>query len=148
MKIANFRLTFDTHLMIKHLPSLVALLISTSALAAPRELQSVIDDYINEGMRSNLALQGETYAVQEAKASLDAARAHYFPELSLDARYTWSHGGREISLPIGDALNPVYTTLNQMLEAQGQQGSFPHIDNVTIPFLRPHEQDTHISVRQ
>lgn len=148
MKIANFRLNFDTRLMIKHLPSLALLLLSASAVASPRELQNVIDDYVAEGMKSNLAMQAETFSVQQAKASLDSARAHYLPELSLDARYTWSRGGRDITFPIGDALNPVYSTLNQMLEAQGQPGNFPHIDNVTIPFLRAHEEDTHISLRQ
>jgi len=148
MKNTHTWLTFDTRLIIKHLPKLALMLLSASSFAAPRELQGVIDDYVNEGMHSNLALQGETYAVQQAKASLDAARSHYLPELSLDARYTWSHGGRDISFPIGDALNPVYSTLNQMLQAQGQQGNFPHIDNVTIPLLRPHEEDTHISLRQ
>ena len=148
MKHAYIWPTFDTRLITKQLPKLALLLFTTSSFAAPRELQSVIDDYVNEGMRSNLALQGETYAVQQAKASLDAARAHYLPELSFDARYTWSHGGRDISFPIGDALNPVYSTLNQMLEAQGQPGKFPQIGNVTIPLLRAHEQDTHISLRQ
>jgi len=148
MKNADFRPTFDTRLIIKHLPSIALMMLSASSFAAPRELQNVIDDYVAQGMRSNLALQAETYTVQQAKASLDAARAHYLPELSLDARYTWSHGGRDISFPIGDALNPVYSTLNQMLEAQGQAGNFPHIDNITIPFLRAHEEDTHISLRQ
>jgi len=143
-----FRPLFDTRLMIRQLTALIALAASATAFAAPRDLQNVIDDYVAESMRSNLALQAETYTVQQAKASLDAARAHYLPELSLDARYTWSRGGRDISFPIGDALNPVYSTLNQMLEAQGQPGKFPQIENVTIPFLRAHEQDTHISLRQ
>ncbi len=148
MNNAYTTLVFDIRLIIKQLPKLVLLLFTTSSFAAPRELQSVIYDYVNEGLHDNLALQSETYAVQQAKASLDIARAHYLPELSLDVRYTWAHGGRTIDFPIGDALNPVYSTLNQMLEAQGQQGNFPHVDNITVPFLRTHEEDTHISLRQ
>jgi outer membrane protein TolC len=148
LKSIFFRTAFDTRLIIRQVTALTLLITSITAFGAPRDLQNVIDDYVAESMRSNLALQAETYTVQQAKASLDAARAHYLPELSLDARYTRSRGGRDISFPIGDALNPVYSTLNQMLEAQGQPGKFPQIENVTIPFLRAHEQDTHISLRQ
>ena len=148
MKNAYLWLKFDTRLIIKQLPKLALVLFSSSIFAAPRELQSVIDDYVNEGMHSNLALQGETYAVQQAQATLNAARAHYLPELSFDARYTRSHGGRSIDFPIGDALNPVYSTLNQMLQAQGQPGNFPQIQNLSIPLLRDREQDTHLSLRQ
>ncbi len=149
MKNTNFRLTFDTRLINKHLPkAIMLLLVAFSCPGEARELQDVIDDYVTTGMHSNLALQAETYSVQQARATLDAARAHYLPELSFNASYNWAHGGRTIDFPIGDALNPVYSTLNQMLEAQGQQGNFPHVDNITIPFLRAHEEDTHFSLRQ
>lgn len=148
MRNANFHPAFDTRLITKHLTKLTLLLMSASSLAAPRELQNVIDAYVIEGMRSNLALQSETYAVQQAKASLDEARSHYLPELSFNASYSWAHGGRTIDIPIGDALNPVYSTLNQMLEAQGQPGNFPQVQNQSVPFLLAHQEDTHFSLRQ
>jgi outer membrane protein TolC len=127
---------------------LSVLMLSLSAQAQQRPLQNVIDDYVAEAMRSNLALQSETFAVEQSRAALAAARARFLPELSLSARYTVNQGGREIELPVGDLLSPVYSTLNSMLVAQGQPAGFPQLDNQTIALLRDHEQDTHFSVRQ
>jgi outer membrane protein len=123
-------------------------MMSMHASAAERPLQNVIDEYVADGMRNNLALQGESATVQQAQAALDVARARYLPELSVNATYSWSHGGRSIDLPIGDLLNPVYSTLNQMLAAQGRPAEFPQVANESIPFLLPHEQDTRLVARQ
>lgn len=125
-----------------------AAMLGTASATTARTLDEVIDDYVAEGMRSNLALQGETASVQQAQATLDQARARYLPELSFEARYTWAHGGRNIDLPVGDLLNPVYSTLNQMLVAQGRPAEFPQVQNESIPFIRPHEQDTRLVARQ
>jgi outer membrane protein len=115
--------------------------------AATKPLASVIDEYIRQGLASNLSLQAQTLEVERSAAALDQARARYFPEASLAARYTRAEGGREIELPLGDALNPAYQTLNEMLVAQGQPPRFPLVQNETIAFLREREQDTHIALR-
>ena len=112
-----------------------------------RPLAAVIDAYVQEGLRSNLALRAQTLEVERAQAALDGARARWFPEASFAARYSRSEGGRTIDLPLGDALNPAYQTLNDLLVAQGQQPQFPVVQNETIAFLREHEQDTRITVR-
>src|SRR5690606_1859958 len=49
-------------------------------------------------------------------------------------------GGRNIPLPIGDMLNPVYSTLNQLT----QSNQFPQIQNETINFLPRNYYDAHI----
>ncbi len=121
---------------------------NTVALAQQRPLQTVVDEYVAEAMRSNLALQSETLNVEQARAALDIARARFLPELSLSARYTVNQGGRDIEFPVGDLLNPVYSTLNDMLVAQGGTAQFPQLENQSIPLLREREQDTHLSVRQ
>jgi outer membrane protein len=139
---------FDSCLMIRQMLIAASVLLSAVTHAEPRDLDAVISDYVNEGMQSNLALQSENYAVQHARATLEVARAHYLPELSFDARYTWAKGGRGIDFPIGDMLNPVYSTLNQMLQAQGQPGNFPQLQNQSFQLIRPREQDTHLSLRQ
>jgi outer membrane protein len=126
----------------------VMLAVSGMAQAQQRPLQTVLDDYIAAAMRSNLALQSENYSVDESRAALATARARFFPELSLSARYTVNHGGRDLNFPVGDLLNPVYSTLNSLLIAQGQPPRFPPLDNINIPMLRDHEQDTHLAVRQ
>ena len=87
------------------------------------EFDVVVERYVAEGLRSNLALQGETLEVDKATQALAAARARFFPEVSLQARYSRAEGGREFTLPIG-------TT------------------DITVPFLRREEQDTRVVVRQ
>src|ERR1700736_5643949 len=52
--------------------------------------------------------------VAERLAALDQARALYLPTLDLNARYTRANGGRTIGIPVGDLLNPVYASLNQI----------------------------------
>jgi outer membrane protein TolC len=126
------------------------------ALAAPvagaqtpgATLDEMVQAYVGEGLRTNLALQSETLQVERAAASLAAARARFYPEISLQARYTRAEGGREFVLPFGTALNPAYSTLNALLAAQGQTGQFPQVEDVTVQFLREEEQDTRIVARQ
>jgi outer membrane protein len=114
----------------------------------PRPLGEVIDEYVREALRSNLSLRSESLEVERNLASLDAARARFFPELAFAARYSRAEGGREIDVPLGSLLNPIYSTLNDLLAAQGQTGSFPTIDDQTINFVREREQDTRITLRQ
>lgn len=120
---------------------------SESAMADSRPLAQIVDEYVREGLRSNLSLQSQTLEVERSAAALDQARARYFPELGLAARYSRSEGGRTIDLPLGDALNPAYQTLNDLLVQQGQQPQFPVVQNETVAFLREREQDTHLTLR-
>jgi outer membrane protein len=112
-----------------------------------RPLAAVIDAYVREGLKSNLGLRAQSLEVERSSAALDEARARYFPELAFAARYSRSEGGRTIDLPLGDALNPAYQTLNDLLVAQGQQPQFPVVQNETIAFLREREQDTRVTLR-
>jgi outer membrane protein len=121
---------------------------SVQAQSTPATFDSVVDGYVAQALRSNLALQSEGLEVEKAAAALSEARAGFFPEVSLQARYTRAEGGRDIEIPIGTALNPVYSTLNDMLVAQGRPAQFPQIQDQTVPFLREREQDTRVVVRQ
>ncbi len=132
-------------------PYLLFMALTVSAAQPARAQQpfdTVIEGYVAEALRSNLALQSETLEVERAAAALAQARARYFPEATLQARYSRAEGGRVIDIPIGTALNPVYSTLNEMLAAQGEAPRFPQLADQTIPFLREREQDTRISIRQ
>jgi outer membrane protein len=121
--------------------------LAQGAVEPGRPLAAVIDGYVREGLKSNLALREQSLEVERAEAALDAARARYFPEAAFAARYTRAQGGRTIELPLGDALNPAYQTLNDLLVQQGQQPQFPVVQNETIRFLREREQDTRITLR-
>ncbi|HET9445386.1 MAG TPA: TolC family protein, partial [Steroidobacteraceae bacterium] len=103
-------------------------LIASAAVAqmgGEGEFDAVVERYVAEGLRSNLALQGESLEVERAAQALAAARARFFPEVSLQARYSRAEGGREFTIPLGTTLNPVYSTLNDLLAVQGQPAPFP-----------------------
>lgn len=125
-----------------------AVSIGAFAQAGVGEFETVVERYVAEGLHSNLSLQSESLEVERAAQALAAARARFFPEVSLQARYTRAEGGREFSIPLGTTLNPVYSTLNDLLAAQGQPAQFPQISDVSVQFLREEEQDTRVVVRQ
>lgn len=122
--------------------------VCTTAHAENAPFDVVVERYVAEGLKSNLAMQTETLEVEKAAEALAEARARFFPELSIEARYSRAEGGREFLLPLGTALNPVYSTLNEMLVAQGQEPRFPQVADETVSFLREREQDTRFVVRQ
>jgi outer membrane protein TolC len=116
--------------------------------AATRAVAAVIDDYVREGLHSNLSLHAESMEVEREFAALDQARAQFLPTLSFDASYTSASGGRTLALPLGTLMNPVYGTLNQLLASQGRRPEFAPIQNETVYFQRQHEQITRFSLRQ
>jgi outer membrane protein len=119
------------------------------ARAAPaQEFDVIVERYVADALRSNLALQSQTLEVDKATEALAAARARFFPEVALQARYSRSDGGREFTIPVGTALNPVYATLNELLIAQGEAPRFTPVDDIAVPFLRREEQDTRVVIRQ
>jgi outer membrane protein len=104
----------------------------------------VLDAYIAEGLQSNQALKQKQLDYASSLAALKEARGLFFPDVSVRARYTVADGGRMIEFPVGDMMNPVYSTLN-LLTGSDQ---FPQIGNEVFPFLRPREHETKLSLVQ
>ena len=107
-------------------------------------LREVLDDALS----ANLELRAGAAAIEQRLAALDQARARYLPVLDVAARYSWADGGRTIDFPVGDLLNPVYATLDELLIASGQPPRFPRIENQSITFLRGNEQETKLVLEQ
>ncbi|MDY0065496.1 MAG: TolC family protein [Steroidobacteraceae bacterium] len=122
--------------------------VSRAQAQGPDSFQTLLEQYVQEGLRSNLALQNESLEVERAAHALAEARARFLPEVSLQARYTRADGGREIGIPLGSALNPAYATLNELLAAHGKAAQFPQLSDTTLHFLRREEQDTRIMAVQ
>ncbi|HLN20300.1 MAG TPA: TolC family protein [Bacteroidales bacterium] len=106
--------------------------------------QDVLDEYIKYGLENNLALQQKQANYRISVEALKQARALFYPDLSFQARYTVSEGGRVIDFPVGDLLNPVYQTLNNLTSSS----LFPFVENQQINFLRPQEQETKLRLIQ
>jgi outer membrane protein TolC len=108
-----------------------------------------LDQYIEIGLETNLALKQQEFSLEQSVQVLNQARGLYFPSIDIGARYTRAGGGRDITIPIGDLVNPIYRTLNQLLEAQGLPPAFPeNIPNQTTPFIREKEHETRIRLTQ
>lgn len=108
------------------------------------QYSGVLPDYIKEGLESNLSLKQKEAGYEKSIQVLKEAKSWFYPQVSLNARYSLADGGRLIEFPVGDWLNPVYSTLNALTGTS----NFPDVENETFQFLRPHEHETKIQVIQ
>lgn len=90
-----------------------------------------LDEYIRQGIDANQVLQQKTIALDKAMLALKIANGMFAPSVGLIGNYTTGDGGRSIALPVGDLLNPVYATLNQLTASD----QFPQIENVNQNFF-------------
>jgi outer membrane protein TolC len=114
----------------------IVLLLAHSAASAQNS--SVLDTYIQTGLANNLALQQQGLDIRKSLEAVQQAKSLFYPTLSFAATYTLAAGGRKIDLPIGDLLNPVYGTLNQLTQSH----AFPQIQNQAIQFLPNNYEET------
>ncbi|MBN1790801.1 MAG: TolC family protein [Bacteroidales bacterium] len=120
------------------------IVVCLSFLTSSMEAQSILREYIALGLENNLALKQKESGYQQSLEALKEARGLFYPSVSINARYTVSEGGRVIDFPVGDLMNPVYSTLNQLTSSN----MFPVIENEEIRFLRPTEHETKIRLIQ
>lgn len=102
--------------------------------------QGALEKYIQQGLDSNLVLKQRSIQLEKALLTLTTAKSNFLPSVNFNASYTTAQGGRYADLPVGDMLNPVYTTLNQMTGTN----AFPQIENQQINFLPTNFYDTYI----
>lgn len=102
--------------------------------------QGVLEKYIRQGLDSNLVLRQRSIQLEKALLTLNTAKSNLLPSVNFNASYTTAEGGRYSELPVGDMLNPVYSTLNQMTGTN----AFPQIQNQQINFLPNNFYDTYI----
>ncbi|HYW94572.1 MAG TPA: TolC family protein [Bacteroidales bacterium] len=105
---------------------------------------TVLNNYIRIGLENNITLRRKYDSLDISLAALKASRGLFYPDISFNARYSVAEGGRMIDFPVGDLLNPVYQTLNQLTQSQ----QFPTVSNMQFPFLRPTEQETKLRLVQ
>lgn len=121
---------------------LVLTLLLASSAAAFSQPSPVLDEYIRQGFSNNLALQQQNLDLQKSLEAVRQARSLFYPTLQFNATYTLAAGGRKIDFPIGDLLNPVYGTLNDIT----QTNQFPLVENQQVQFLPHNFQETYLKV--
>jgi len=129
------------HLISLGLTALLSLMLVQPVLSQP----GILEQYIREGLQQNLGIQQQQLEVEQKQLGARRARANYLPEVDFAATYLLADGGRMIRFPVGDLLNPVYNTLNDMVDGT----PFPRdLENVEEQFLPNNFHDTRIRVRQ
>lgn len=127
----------------------LGLLLLVGSPAAPAAtVEDGLREVLDDALAANLELRAGAATVEQRVAALDQARARYLPSIDFAGRYTVADGGRTIEFPVGDLLNPVYATLDQLLVASGQPPQFPRVRNQSIPLLREREQETRFVLEQ
>lgn len=129
------KITMKTFIQLKSYVAGLILLLPFGVAA-----QSPLDLYVREGLKSNIALQQRNLSLQQAETALSIARNQFLPSIQLMADYTSGDGGRSIALPVGDLLNPVYQSLNQLTGSD----AFPQIQNVDENFFPKNFYDAKI----
>ncbi len=104
----------------------------------------MLEQYVKQGVASNLQLQQEQLQYQRSVEGLSLARSYFMPSVGINATYTLAGGGRFLQFPVGDLLNPVYATLNQITGSD----RFPQIANVNEQLAPNHFHETTLRVTQ
>ena len=103
--------------------------------------QGILESYVQEGLRNSLALKQESLEIEKAIESINQARALFYPRLTFAPTYSLAAGGRRLQFPVGDLLNPVYSTLNQLTKSS----AFPQIANVNEQLAPNNFHDTKLA---
>lgn len=90
--------------------------------------QSKLDNYIKIGLENNEVVKQYNFNINKSIWALKEANSLFYPTTSFNANYTVADGGRTIDIPIGDLLNPVYSTLNQLTNSN----VFPRLENQSV----------------
>lgn len=107
------------------------LLVPLLSLFAPVQGQDAhLQGYIDHGLRNNQGLKQQRFILERNLFALKEARTFFYPEVNFSTSYLDSRGGRKISIPIGDLLNPVYNSLNELTNSS----AFPKVENVNQTF--------------
>lgn len=102
------------------------------------------DPIIRRAWNKNAQLKSINFQLDAANMALKEAKALYGPNIAFVGQYTLANGGRTIQFPVGDLLNPVYSTLNQITSSN----AFPQISNVSEQFFPNNFYDAKIRISQ
>jgi outer membrane protein len=104
-------------------------------------LSPVLESYIQEGLKQNLSLKQERLEILKSDENITQAKANFMPKVIFNPTYSLAGGGRRLEFPIGDLLNPVYSTLNQLTKTN----NFPQVENVNQQLAPNNFHDTKLS---
>ena len=90
--------------------------------------QTHLEQYINLALSSNETIRQQQFLLDKSLWALKEAKSLFLPHVELNGTYTLADGGRTVDIPVGDLVNPVYKTLNQLTASN----NFPQVENRSI----------------
>ena len=104
-------------------PLLLIMLLSFGALGQ----SEILNNYVQEGLKNSQTLKQQNFQLQKSVFALSEAKTLFKPNVNFNTTLSAAQGGRKIEIPLGDLVNPVYTTLNKLTSSN----SFPQIQNTS-----------------
>ncbi|BAV05056.1 Outer membrane protein TolC [Filimonas lacunae] len=108
-------------------------------LTTTSKAQSSLDNYIEQGIASNKSIQQQGFILEKNIYALKEAKSLFLPSVTFNTSYTKAQGGRTIGLPLGDLLNNVYSSLNQLTGSH----AFPQVANQKVLLNPDNFYDAH-----
>src|SRR5215472_17244827 len=112
----------------------------SSVISLAANAQDIPKQYIDEALNNNLVLKEKEISLDKSLVALKEARSLFLPTTWFETDYTLAKGGRTIDIPVGDLLNSVYKTLNQLTATN----KFPVVSNQSEQFLPNNFYDARI----
>jgi len=108
----------------------------------PAFAQDHLSRYVDSGLANNQVLKEKNISLDQSILALKNSKSYILPALAFTANYLSARGGRSIALPMGDLLNNVYSTLNQLTSSQ----RFAPTKNLEEQFLPDNFYDAHFHI--
>jgi hypothetical protein len=116
------------------------IVIASLFVSSSTNAQDIPQQYIDEALNNNLVLKEKKVSLDKCLVALKEARSLFLPTAWFETQYTVAKGGRSIDIPVGDLLNPVYKTLNQLTATN----HFPTVSNTSEQLLPNNFYDARI----
>ncbi len=109
-------------------PAAAAISSRTAPQDGQPDARTLLDGYVAQALRANLAIARQTEAARRADAAVREASGRFLPTVGVNARYSEFSG----VVNIGEFINPVSAALNQLTGTS----QFPTNVGVTLPFTQ------------
>jgi outer membrane protein TolC len=106
----------------------VLILLGCLLLTKVTGAQHNLDNYILHALANNESIKQQQFILNKNLYALQEAKSLFFPMVNFNTTYTLAGGGRTVDFPVGDLLNPIYKSLNQLIAGN----NFPQVQNESI----------------
>ncbi len=96
----------------------------------------IVSNYVKEAIQNHPTLKQQNFALQKGMYQLEEAKGLFLPTVNFNTTYSTATGGRKISFPVGDLVNPIYSNLNKINppgSPKYPEGAIPNVNEQLVP---------------